>query len=462
MIAQTTALVTGPLAARAERAVEEVAARLTRPERVESVTRRAETRIEAAYGIPVWHPLSLGAGLPGPALLYGELARSDQTYRPVAHRHISRAVQALPKPAGTGLFNGPAALLAAAQTCAGSFDDYKSLRAALAQWLATVQLRRLKAARRPDSRAVKEPGEYDLITGLSGTTRLLLDSAADAAENAADVRMAMTGSLEYLVGLARPIEVHGRQVPGWWLPAESLLTEQERGHYPDGFFDTGMAHGIAGVMAVLCSALAYGYEVPGQLSAINCMAEWLSHWAKPRSPKAGWPDRVALLEQITDELRPRSAVQTGWCYGTPGVAAALYRAGALLNRPPWCEQAVAVLRVDLARAQTQWGLDGPTICHGYAGFLQTTARVASHSADADLIEGCRRITAAVLAEADAETPFLFPHVVRSNSLDMPPERADRAGLLEGAAGVACVLLDVTRGPQSDPVGRSWDRCFGLA
>ncbi|MEU9480506.1 lanthionine synthetase C family protein [Streptomyces sp. NPDC048191] len=461
VITQSTALVSGPVAARATQVIEEVAARLAQPGQVESVTSKADTRIEAAWGRPAWHPLSLASGFAGPAILYGELSRDDHAYRAVAHRHISRAVQALSEPSGTGLFQGPAALLAAAQTCAADSGDYKSLRAALAQWLVMLQLRRLDAMRRRTSRTVSAPIEYDVIAGMSGTTRLLLDSAVDTAESA-DVMRAVTQSLEYLVGLTRPVRVHGRQVPGWWLPVDSLLTEQERNHYPDGFFDTGMAHGITGVLAVLCSALAYGHEVPGQRPAITCIAEWLAHWAEPENADAGWPNRVTFHEQITGELLPRPAVQAAWCYGTPGVAAALYRAGLVMGVPQWCERAVALLRGAVGRKQAEWGTDGPTICHGSAGFLQTTARVAAHCGDPDLIEGCRRITTAVLSEADEEAPFVFRHAVRSASIGMPVERADRAGLLEGAAGVACALLDVTRGPLPDHADRPWDRCFALA
>lgn len=462
MLSQTPTVATATFSARAEKIVEEVASRLAEPDHIESLASRAETRIEANHGFTAWHPLSLTTGFPGPAFLYGELSRRDQTYRSLAYRHISRAALALPDPAGTGLLRGPAALLAAAQTCAGPQGDYAALRAALAQWLATAQLRRLDSVHRRTPRALLAASEYDLISGLSGTTRVLLDSAMDAAENAPDVTRSVTQSLEYLVGLTRPIEVRGRQVPGWWLPADSLFTERDRDHYPEGFFDTGMAHGITAVLAVLCSALEYDREVPGQRSAITCIAEWLSRWL-PEGPDECWPDRVAFQEQVIGNLDARTTVQSAWCYGTPGVAAALYRAGGLLGEPQWRGRAVDALRLDVARKQSQWGLDGATICHGYAGFLQATARVAADCEDADLLEGCRRITEAVLAEADEEAPFLFRHTVRCGSPDaLIREQADRAGLMEGAAGVACALLDSTRNPLPDPTLRPWDRCFGLA
>ncbi|MFI8219978.1 lanthionine synthetase C family protein [Streptomyces sp. NPDC085932] len=461
-MSQSPALGTETMAMRAaEKVVERVASRLAQPSHMQALASRAETRIEAAYGYTVWHPLSLATGFPGPALLYGELARRDRAYRPVAHRHLSRAVQALPEPAGAGLFHGPAALLAAAQTCAGPDGDYASLRAALAQSVASMQLRRLDAVRRRTAQ-VTTVSEYDLFNGVSGTTRLLLDSFLDPAENTADVARAVAQSLRYLIALTRPAPVHGRQVPGWWLPASDLFTERDRGLYPEGFFDTGMAHGITGVLAVLCSALEYGHELPGQRTAISTIAEWLSHWL-PTGPHEHWPDRVGFQEQVTGSLRRRTTVQSAWCYGTPAVAVALYRAGRLLDEPRWRQRAVATLRIDVARRQERWGLDGATMCHGFAGFLQTVTRVARDCADAELLAGCHRIATAVLAETDEDAPFLFRHTVRSGNPDAPVrERADRAGLLEGAAGVACALLDLTRHPLPTPADRPWDRCFGLA
>ncbi|MFF4369449.1 lanthionine synthetase C family protein [Streptomyces sp. NPDC001594] len=461
MPSQIPAFATAALSARAEKIVEELASRLARPDRIESLASRAETRIEAGYGFTAWHPLSLATGFPGPAVLYGELSRGDQAYRQLAYQHISRAVPALPGPAG-GLMRGAAALLAAAQTCAGPQGDYASLRAALAHRLATAQLRRLDSVHRRTPRPLVTASEYDLLGGLSGTTRVLLDSAMDAAENSPDVTRSVTRSLEYLVGLTRPVQVEGRRVPGWWLPAADLFTERDRARYPEGFFDTGMAHGITAVLAVLCSALQYDREVPGQRSAISSIAEWLCQWL-PEGPDACWPDRVSFQEQVTGRLDARTTVQSAWCYGTPAVAAALYRAGGLLGEPRWRERAVSALRLDVAREQSRWGLDGPTLCHGFAGFLQTTARVAADCQDAQLLEGCRRITVAVLAEADEQAPFLFRHTVRCGDPDAPTrEQADRAGLMEGAAGVGCALLDVTRNPLADATVRPWDRCFGLA
>lgn len=443
-----------------EEAVSLVAERLADPEHVASVASRDDNR-DPIYDAVMWGPLTLANGLPGTALLYGELARGDETWRRVAHRHLAAAGRALNSAPSRGLFSGPAALLAAAQTCAGPEGHYGSLRQKLAAWVAQDQTERLRTfdERVRSGRPGVDWAAYDLINGPSGTARLLLDSAADPAESGPEVEAALTASLRHLVRITAPVRVDGHEVPGWWVPAELQISERDREAYPLGDFNLGMAHGIAGPLSVLSSAVEYGRDAPGMREAIGRIAEWLIGWTLHDEAGPYWPARAGWDDETARDRPGALFTRTAWCYGTPGVAAALYRAGRVLDRPQWCAAAVEALRAALRRDESLWAIEGATVCHGYAGMLRVLTRVNESAGDPELLAGSRRLTGKVLECADEQAPFGFRHLMRFPAAarsPLPHRAVDTAGMLEGAAGVALSLLAVGSVPLP------WDRTLGLA
>ncbi|MGW4561582.1 lanthionine synthetase C family protein [Streptomyces sp. NPDC004561] len=444
---------------RAREAVALVAERLADPEHVAAVASRDDNR-DPIYDSVMWGPLTLANGLPGTALLYGELARTDDAWRPVAHRHLAAAGQVMNSAPSRGLFSGPAALLAAAQTCAGPDGHYGSLRRKLASWVAEDQTERLSVfrARAEDGGVGVDWAAYDLINGISGTTRLLLDSAADPAETGFDVESALTASLHHLVGITAPVQVDGYEVPGWWVPVELQLSERDRAMYPRGDLNLGMAHGITGPLAVLCTAHEAGHDVTGLADAVHRIADWLLSWTLHDDAGPYWPARAGLEHELAPRRPQDLFTRTAWCYGTPGVAAALLRAGQVMGRPDWSAAAVEALRSALRRDESLWAIEGATVCHGYAGLLRVVTRVAHVVDDPELEAGRERLTDRVLACADEEAPFGFRHLMRfaaAARAPIPHRAVDTAGMLEGAAGVALSLLPVDDGP------RPWDRTLGL-
>ncbi|MGW4382955.1 lanthionine synthetase C family protein [Kitasatospora sp. NPDC004531] len=461
-------------AAEAEVAAEAVlltADRLADPARVAAVAGRPGN-VEPIFGNPMWSPLSLTHGHPGVALLHGELAWRDPSRAHAAHAHLAVAMDEMPRRPSNGLNYGPAAVAAAAGVAAGPLGHYAGLRTRLTAWLAQDQQTRLAVhrQRRDEGRPGVAWAAYDVVNGLTGTGRLLLDAAdLDGDPRAAE---ALEATLRHLVALAEPLAVDGAVVPGWWVPPELEPVDQDRRDYPRGDFNAGLAHGIAGPLMLLSLAERRGLGVPGGAAAAGAIADWLLGWTLHDEAGPYWPCRVSWDEQ-TAPVRPQAAfTRTAWCYGAPGVAAALHQAGLAFDRPLWREAAVAALQAALARDEREWRLDGPTVCHGFAGLLQVLHRVAADSGDPVLREGVRRTALRVLDFADPDTPFVFQHLTPDH-----PEgwrhatthrRLDVAGVLEGSAGVALALLSVVPdellGAQPLPGGprARWDRALLLA
>ncbi|SDC53793.1 lanthionine synthetase C family protein [Actinokineospora iranica] len=433
----------------AAEAVALVADRLSDPDRTARIADRPDNR-EPVYGASMWGPVTLANGLPGVALLHAELAAGDQRWASVAHRQIARAGELLASNGANGLFAGPAALLAATLALE---PNYARLRRDLARWVVADQNRRLDNCQARTAAGVSW-AHYDVINGLSGTGRLLLEVEGGEAE------AAVARTLRHLVDLTAPITVAGRTVPGWWVPKDLQPVAEDALTYPMGDFNLGMAHGVTGPLALLARALERGHEVPGQRDAIRRIAQWLLRWRLADETGPYWPCRVSWDEETGP--RPASVfTRTAWCYGAPGVAAALHRAGTALDEPEWGLAARSALRAALDRDERSWLLDGPTVCHGFAGFLQVLRRVGAAAADPVLLAGADRLTERVLAFADPDAPFVFAHLVPDSPRgwrEASGHRAlDVAGLLEGAAGVACALL-----PAPDPDRWAWDSALLLS
>ena len=131
-----------------------------------------------------------------------------------------------------------------------------------------IELTQLAAKRGIDS---QEHGvavsTFDVISGLSGVGRYLLLRADGATAH----RVALESVLRFVVALA------GKKdgVPHWHTPKEFIADENSRRFYPHGNLNCGLAHGVAGPLALLSVAAIRGAHVERQMQAIRGMADIL-------------------------------------------------------------------------------------------------------------------------------------------------------------------------------------------
>jgi lantibiotic biosynthesis protein len=449
----------------APHAIRLVAERLAAPDRIAHIAGRQDN-VDPTFRSAMWDPVSLAVGHPGVALLYGELAAHDARWLPHAQGHLRAAMQALPARPSNGLHYGPAAVLAAAQTVAAGSRHNGDLRRRLAEWLANDQLSRVQlwAQRRRHGPAGVGWSAYDVVNGLTGTGRLLLDSVDDPAETSPLVERAVRETLSHLVTLSEPVLDRDRRRPGWWVPRDLQPVPQDQEEYPRGDVNLGLAHGIPGPLMLLCLAAERERSVPGQPEAIARIAGWLVEHVAHDDHGPYWPARISV-DQL-DRGERGGFTRSAWCYGAPGVAGALHRAGTLLHRPDWAALAVDALLAVTRRPPASRRLAGPTVCHGSAGLQQVLLRAGQASGDRRLLTAAEDLGRDVLAFADPELPFVFGHWVPASPQGWQESSAhhvlDGAGVLEGASGVACALLSLL-----DPEGRrhrpcQWDRVLLLS
>lgn len=379
---------------------------------------------------------SLAHGLAGTALLHARLSATDQVFEHAAAAHWSQAAIQAKRAGehGVGTYQSPGGLAVSLIIGTPYLPDPQTQHDATARAARWMSARAVEVAERHRgylaAGGVGTPWHvYDALTGLSGIGRVLLA----AVQSGHDAEPGLIAALDALTTTVRTR--HGAR-PGWWLPANEHPNGVEVD--PSGAANTGMAHGIAGPLALLSLAHLAGYSVAGQSAAIRDAARWLLRWRTDGI--ATWPPHVTGAELDTGVAAPVPGRRDAWCYGTPGIRRSIALAGQAIGDPALTEAAKAAITSLTARPSCQWDVEGPTLCHGYAGVLQSTAT--------------HRAAKAVMDLFDPDQRFGFQHIGNQIAKDEP-------GFLVGAAGVALALADHGDLPTRDVPAR-WDALLLLS
>jgi hypothetical protein len=281
------------------------------------------------------------------------------------------------------------------------------------------------------------PEDYDLISGLVGFGVYALERLSPGAD-AARLAAAAACLGRVIEHLARTAEHRPEGVIWWtdpaWLPPET------RAEFPRGYYNLGLAHGVPGVVALLGQACAAGVAAGTARPLLDGAVRWLlaqqgpggyPHWVGPEGP-----DRPARL---------------AWCYGDPGVAAALLGAARCVGEPAWEAEARAIARRAAQRPPEQAGVADAGLCHGACGLGHLFNRLYQATGEAHLAEAARfwferalqmRRPGRGIGGYEAWAPG------DKGALTWVAE----AGLLTGAAGIALALLAATTA-----IEPAWDR-----
>lgn len=374
-------------------------------------------------------PQSLAGGAAGIALLHIERARTGHGDWDTVHRWLTDSVRGEISAAfNSNLYFGAPALaflVHRADSATGRYGRTLQRLDAATDALTRTRLaqayQRLNAGERPPME------EFDLIRGLSGLGAHHL-SRHGAQETTAAV-------LAYLVRLTEPLP-DPAGLPPWWMNVGT--TGELHADYPGGHGNFGMAHGISAALAVMAQALLRGLDVPGLTDAVERVCAWMDQWRQGDESCPWWPGLLDP-EQVADgtvdpELRPRAS----WCYGISGTARAQQLAGlALCDAARVRTAETAVLATLRAPAQLD-RLPEIGLCHGMAGLLQASWRMATETDSAQIA---------------AELPHLADRLIAAvNRPGHEPE------LLDGAAGAALALH--TLGTNNAPAPH-WDTFLAL-
>lgn len=185
--------------------------------------------------------------------------------------------------------------------------------------------------------------------------------------------------------------------------------------------------------------MAHGVTVPGHAEAIERVCVWLDLWRCGARSRLWWPGMISLREWKTHAVQQTGPQRPSWCYGTPGLARAQQLAALALGDSQRQRRAEHTLAGCIADEEQLAQLGDLSLCHGWAGLVQTTRRAAAD------------------AGADSELAALLPHLTSRFEQHVhrhqPPAHD---GLLEGTAGIALTRVATA---EHAPPAFPWDTCL---
>lgn len=209
--------------------------------------------------------------------------------------------------------------------------------------------------------------DYDLIGGLTGYGLYFLERLASSPDSPT-ARAGIDRVVAHLDAMAE------RTSDGLtWHTPPSLLPAWQRELWPDGYYNCGVAHGVPGAIALLgrIHALPDAPARAGELCAAGL--EWMRARRQPPDPRGRFPSSVVRGQRSADLAR------TAWCYGDPGIAAALWSASTRTGARADDWQSLAAECA--ARAPELCRVGDAGLCHGAIGLAHLYNRCYQASGD---------------------------------------------------------------------------------
>jgi lantibiotic biosynthesis protein len=217
----------------------------------------------------------------------------------------------------------------------------------------------------------------------------------------------------------------------YWYCDPHLLFPATRARYPSGAYDLGLAHGIAGVLALVARLAFSNIDLAGTLLKHGC--DWLT------SAKRAFPDGSHFPSFLDRFGNDSGGTRLAWCYGDLGTAAALRDAAIVLQDSELARMAVDIALECSERTGPSIRIYDASLCHGSQGAAHIFARFYEVTADERFRSAAERWTAQTLefltsGSADEALVGFLTHSGPTGQTWVP-----RDSVLEGSAGVGLSL-----------------------
>jgi hypothetical protein len=294
--------------------------------------------------------------------------------------------------------------------------------------------------------------DYDLIRGLAGLGVYSLE------------RLPRPGALACLGKIVdRLTETAERGQQGLtWHTSPHLLPDWQRKLFPTGYYNLGVAHGVPAVLALLgatCAAgerlAAAGDAAAGALAArARPLLDEAMRWFLAQRLPPGGPSWFGA--SFSPEV-PAGESRLAWCYGDPGIAAAILVAARGSGEAAWERFAVDLALDAAARPFARSRVRDAGLCHGSAGLAHLFNRLYQETGEPPLAAASRRWFEHVL---DFRRPGLGVAGYQAYWVEddgVTESWLPQSGLLEGVTGIGLALLGGLS--EFEP---AWDRVMMLS
>lgn len=272
--------------------------------------------------------------------------------------------------------------------------------------------------------------EYDVLYGLAGVLNyLLLFSKKDK------YIVTINRIVDVLIGLTKDIHIDNYNVPAFYLSPEKYMYKQEKEAYPRGSFNTGLAHGMAGVIVALSKAIKYGISKENIEDAIDRLVKFIQKSVVINNGKRRVKGIISLEEYVNGRVYNNDFERDAWCYGNPGVCYTVIMAGCELKREDYITWGLGLLKDTLKDIK---GIFSPIFCHGYAGILCILTAIDNKLNKNIFSEERIALREKILSYYDEDYVFGFKDYTYNEKGTLDANKS--VGLIEGTTGIVLALL----------------------
>ncbi|ADL53923.1 lanthionine synthetase C family protein [Clostridium cellulovorans] len=288
----------------------------------------------------------------------------------------------------------------------------------------------------------------ECINGLAGIGRYLLEF-----KEVSSVLEAIKGILIFLIKLTKKkITANKYEVRKWFIEYESQ-SEIEKKNYSYGHTRIGMAHGIVGILSLLAIAKIQGVEVEGQEEAIKDILSYLYKFRIEEKGLVYWPYKVGIEER--QGAKDAVNYMPSWCYGSGGIARAIYLAGKAIEDDYYIEDSISCIRKFCALDIDKLGFISPTFCHGYSGWLHIVNLFYKDTGEKEFEPVINNLASRILTYYNEDNPLGFKNLEYDDNLEVIEE--DHISFVRGTVSVLLPLLGLI----NDKKDNEWDHIFLL-
>jgi len=194
---------------------------------------------------------------------------------------------------------------------------------------------------------------YDLFRGVSGTLRFLAENCME------DIQNELIENVEYLCEL---ILYKGKMQVFNVSPEIYVRNHEKMKKYPNGYFDYGLSHGLAGVLASLSLSYTQGIQSEKILDCIYKLTK-----VQLESLMCLPSDRCIFPGRKSEKIDTKDFEKNyyNWCYGTIGILNSIILANKVL-----CDVQIKKIIINMINEMLSFDFKEENnlfFCHGLAG-----------------------------------------------------------------------------------------------
>ena len=390
---------------------------------VSKSTNKEITNIETKYQNTFFEK-SLSHGIPSLILMYSSLYKitKQEKYMVVSQVYIEKLVEIVSKDGieSPSLYAGTAGIALAIREASLSGKYYTKLLNSLHRLLKKQIQEKLIISLSNIDKGIIEPFDYDMVNGFSGIVNYLILEREYFLE---ELKQIGTYLLKY-------IETILKKVTNCSVGLKNGL-------------DLGIAHGIVGPMLALAKLKSENI-LKEDMGIVN---EAIKLVFLCRRDDKLWPGKIYSNNIINLDFK-NLPTRMAWCYGTPGVAFALFKICQLMNLN-YIDEIIESLVNHLH--STEKNIYSPSMCHGLAGVAFIYDFIGRNNSNVELTDFSDSLRKKIITLFSEEKVFGYTDKEKIGDVEV---NLESVGILQGVTGIVLFLLN----PYSDE-NLLWERMF---